>query len=160
LTGKHSGVSDSIGETICTCTVQRIDNLEQTDTLPKQFWKEIGRISVGQERRKHLPMEIVLPDGSISRDTDTVLSGWEKSFSTMFNPYGSTQDSNNGTIPVNNSTPDSTWNEPISMMEVMTAIHIIKLLVLKSIEMSKNLGLYVETLQSLLCDWFSTKCVE
>jgi hypothetical protein len=96
--------------------------------------KEIGRISVGQCRRKHIPMDIVLPDGSISRDTynipmdivlpigsisrdtDTVMSGWKKSFSTMFNRYGSTQDSNNGTIPVNNSTPDITWNEPSVMM--------------------------------------------
>jgi hypothetical protein len=104
--------------------IQKIDNLEQTDG--KHFWKEIGRISVGQERRKHIPMEIVLPDGSISRDTDTVLSGWETCFSTMFNPPGSTQDTDNGTCPDDNSTCDSTWNVPISLMEVMTAIHSLK----------------------------------
>ena len=37
-----------------------IDNLESSN--PNLFWKEIGKIGIGQERRKTIPMEIIKPD--------------------------------------------------------------------------------------------------
>ena len=45
-----------------------------------QFWREIGKIGIGNERRKNIPLEVVLPDGSISSDTATVLQTWKDEF--------------------------------------------------------------------------------
>ena len=53
-----------------------IDNLEATN--PNLFWKEIGKIGIGQERRKFIPMEVTRDDGSLSSNTDEVLNKWNK----------------------------------------------------------------------------------
>ena len=34
------------------------------------FWKKIGKIGIGQERRRDIPMEISLDNGTICRDID------------------------------------------------------------------------------------------
>ena len=38
------------------------------------FWKTIGKIGVGQNRKRPIPMEVVLDDGSTSNDTQNVLN--------------------------------------------------------------------------------------
>ena len=60
-----------------------IDNLEATN--PNLFWKEIGKIGIGQERRKFIPMEVTRDDGSISSDTGEVLNKWKTSFESLLN---------------------------------------------------------------------------
>ncbi len=42
----------------------------------KEFWKFIGRIGVGSERNSHVPCEVCLPDGSVSREYKVVLNHW------------------------------------------------------------------------------------
>lgn len=57
----------------------------------QQFWKEIGKIGIGKERRKVIPMEIVTSDGSINGDTSVVLETWKDSFRRLLNPSTSPQ---------------------------------------------------------------------
>jgi hypothetical protein len=46
-------------------------NIQNKD--PREFWKNIGKIGVGSERQKSIPMEVVLEDGSICTDTDIII---------------------------------------------------------------------------------------
>ena len=46
-------------------------NIQNKD--PREFWKNIGKIDVGSERQKSIPMEVVLKDGSICTDTDIII---------------------------------------------------------------------------------------
>ena len=55
------------------------------------FWKEIGKIGIGKERRKNIPMEVVTPDGNISTDKSVVLETWKHSFYGLLNPSSSTE---------------------------------------------------------------------
>ena len=50
------------------------------------FWKKIGKIGIGQERIKKIPMEILLVVSSLTNDADTVMSKWETSFCDLLNP--------------------------------------------------------------------------
>ncbi|CAG2209988.1 unnamed protein product [Mytilus edulis] len=52
---------------------------------PREFWKKIGRIGVGNERQKNIPMEVLHDDGSICTDTDVVLNKWKISFDNLLN---------------------------------------------------------------------------
>ncbi len=42
----------------------------------KEFWKYIGNLDIAQSRKKNIPFEVVLQDGSVSRDPDVVLNKW------------------------------------------------------------------------------------
>ena len=42
----------------------------------KDFWKYIGNLGIAQERKKQIPFEIVMSDGSISRDKQSVFEKW------------------------------------------------------------------------------------
>ena len=53
-----------------------IDNLEEKN--PREFWREIGKIGVGNERCKHIPSEVKTIDGSITKDPTVVLDTWKK----------------------------------------------------------------------------------
>ena len=55
------------------------------------FWKEIGKIGIGKERRKNIPMELVTPDGNISTAKYVVLETWKLSFYGLLNPSSSTE---------------------------------------------------------------------
>ena len=50
------------------------------------FWKKIGKIGIGQERVKKIPMEILLEDGSLTKDADAVMGKWQTSFCDLLNP--------------------------------------------------------------------------
>ena len=65
-----------------------IDELQSKNQT--MFWKEIGKIGVGQERRKNIPLEILKPDGSVSSDVTEVLGKWESDFESLLNPFNST----------------------------------------------------------------------
>ncbi|CAG2223805.1 unnamed protein product [Mytilus edulis] len=65
------------------------DNIENLLTSnSQQFWKEIGKIGVGQERRKRIPMEVVREDGTTSNDMTDILQVWQDSFQTLLNSSG------------------------------------------------------------------------
>ncbi|VDI37095.1 Hypothetical predicted protein [Mytilus galloprovincialis] len=35
---------------------------------PREFWKKIGKVGVGNERQKSIPMEVTLDDGTTNRE--------------------------------------------------------------------------------------------
>ena len=53
-----------------------MDNLESGNN--PEFWKKIGKIGVGKERNNQIPMEVVMPCGTVSSEINTVLEVWRK----------------------------------------------------------------------------------
>ena len=111
-------------------TLQRqveIENLETTN--PNLFWKEIGKIGIGQERRKFIPMEVTRDDGSISSDTGEVLNKWKNSFESLLNHVNGNVENICENHPVNDSQADAPlcFTEPIHLSEVAQAIRRLKL---------------------------------
>ena len=90
------------------------------------FWKEIGKIGVGQERRKNIPIEILKPDGSVSSDVTEVLERWESDFESLLNPLNST--SNPELVNINMYSTQNNENmscyllDPIQMKEIESAL--------------------------------------
>ena len=93
-----------------------------------QFWREIGKISIGNERRKNIPLEVVLPDGSISSDTATILQTWKDEFCKLLNVSSPTEQQHIQSTPSVLGTSDnqygdqSWWNENITINEIMSAV--------------------------------------
>ena len=56
-------------------TVQ--EGLVHNTDNPKEFWRKIGKIGVGSERRNKIPMEVKLSDASVSNDKNIVLNKWK-----------------------------------------------------------------------------------
>ena len=46
----------------------------------RDFWREIGKLGIQNERSGRIPMEVVDPQGGISSDTNTVISRWKNDF--------------------------------------------------------------------------------
>ena len=61
------------------------DELDNSCENPKEFWRKIGKIGVGNERQSGIPMEVKLNDGSISCSKSVVLDKWKFDFANMFN---------------------------------------------------------------------------
>ena len=51
----------------------------------KSFWKEIGKIGIGQERKKEIPCEVILPNGVTSCKIEDVLEVWKTGFANLLN---------------------------------------------------------------------------
>ena len=49
------------------------------------FWKTIGKIGIGNERNKKIPIEIVSENGETSTSKDAVLLKWKTDFSNLYN---------------------------------------------------------------------------
>ncbi|VDH96384.1 Hypothetical predicted protein [Mytilus galloprovincialis] len=116
--------------------VLRIDELESGNQ--REFWKEIGRIGVGQERRKLIPMEVQLQNGEITNDKDSVLSEWKNAFYDLLN---ANDDSNTPETSIDSQRihePDiecrglHELNDEISIDEVQRAV--------RSLKMNKAVG--------------------
>ena len=60
-----------------------LENLESNN--PKMFWKEIGKLDIGKDRRQFIPMEVMLPNGEVSTNED-VLHVWKNGFNSLLNP--------------------------------------------------------------------------
>ena len=90
------------------------------------FWKEIGKIGVGQERRKNIPLEILKPFGNVSSDVTEVLGKWESDFESLLNPINST--SNPELVNINMHSTQNNENmscylqDPIQMTEIESAL--------------------------------------
>ena len=101
-----------------------IDKLQSKNQT--MFWKEIGTIGVGQERRKNIPLEILKPDGSVSSDVTEVLGKWESDFASLLNPIEST--STPGPVNINTHSTQNNENisgylqDPIQMTEIESAL--------------------------------------
>ncbi|KAH3785703.1 hypothetical protein DPMN_163797 [Dreissena polymorpha] len=51
--------------------------LNDCNVNQSQFWKSIGRIGVGHCKENGIPMEVILDDGSVSKDVKEVLDKWK-----------------------------------------------------------------------------------
>lgn len=49
------------------------DLLYMNNNDSKQFWRKIGNIGIGNERQSAIPNEVVLSDGSVTNNLDSVL---------------------------------------------------------------------------------------
>ncbi|CAG2228891.1 unnamed protein product [Mytilus edulis] len=57
-----------------------------TASNPKEFWRKIGKIGVGNERQNnYIPMEVKLSDGSLCNNQNVVIDTWKNSFCDMLN---------------------------------------------------------------------------
>ena len=103
----------------------------------RDFWREIGKIGIQNERKGRIPMEVVDSDGNVSSDTETVISKWKTDYEQLFSESTShTYDDehlNNikraidgNTIP-SVGTDISMLNEPITRAEVERSIYRAKL---------------------------------
>lgn len=53
------------------------DLLKMQKEDSKEFWRTVGNLGVARDRKPSIPMEVVLPDGAVSRDQETVLARWQ-----------------------------------------------------------------------------------
>lgn len=59
------------------------------------FWKKIGKIGIGQERRRDISMDILLDNGTVCKDIGMVLEKWKSSYENLLNPVGEVTCPNN-----------------------------------------------------------------
>ena len=50
-----------------------------------QFCKKIGRIGVGTDRHKSIPMELLSSDGSVRSSKEDVMNEWHAHFESLLN---------------------------------------------------------------------------
>ena len=101
---------------------ERMMRLQKYDQ--KSFWKQIGSLGIAQDRKKTIPMEVVLANGEISKDENLILETWKESFKSLLNPV----DINDNVISpdmsnINQSTIDTEFNGPITMEEIQNSLH-------------------------------------
>ena len=64
------------------------DLLSSCKSDQNEFWKKIGKVGVGTERSKTIPMEIKLENGSVSNNVNDVLNLWKEEFEKLYNQNG------------------------------------------------------------------------
>ncbi|CAG2203532.1 unnamed protein product [Mytilus edulis] len=69
---------------------EELVNLNKSD--PRQFWRKIGNIGIGNDRQSKIPNEVLRSDGSVTNNIDDVLQKWKDSFHSLLN---SDPDNNN-----------------------------------------------------------------
>ena len=90
------------------------------------FWKEIGKLGIGKDRRQSIPMEVLLPDGSLSTKGEDVLRVWKNGFSSLLN---TTNSGNEDIQPLGNdihSNENGSFDEPINLSELFKAVNNLK----------------------------------
>ena len=96
-----------------------IESCENDDT---DFWKKIGRLGIGFERRKVIPFEIVRDDESLSNSLDDVLCKWKNHFRELLNQQDSDSLDNHENRNQNNDTDnENVMNSAISLNEIRQA---------------------------------------
>ena len=62
---------------------EELVNLNKSD--PRQFWRKIGNIGIGNDRQSKIPNEVLRSDGSVTNNMDDVLQKWKDSFHGLLN---------------------------------------------------------------------------
>ena len=103
----------------------KIEQLASSDQ--QEFWKKIGKVGIGQERQKLIPLEVILEGGSISKSSDVVMNKWKTSFSDLLNPIFHTGATEEGTLRDNAVLNfDHDMNSVITRDEVIKAVNSMK----------------------------------
>ena len=97
-----------------------MDNLESGNN--PEFWKKIGKIGVGKERNNQIPMEVVMPCGTVSSEINTVLEVWRKNFKDLFNPASNNTIHQNQSDVTRESTESYYLNANITQQEIKVAL--------------------------------------
>ena len=116
---------------------ENLQNLLETDGS-RDFWKEIGKLSLANDRKMRIPMEIVDQDGKSSYNTDEILSRWKMDYSDLLNSendnnfdnvhYENVQQQLRGNnVPKNNILNVDSLNQDITYQEVYEAVYRAKL---------------------------------
>lgn len=50
----------------------------------RDFWKSIGKIGIGIDRKRKIPLEVVDDDGNVTMDKKAVLDKWKGDFESLF----------------------------------------------------------------------------
>ncbi|XP_046346975.1 uncharacterized protein LOC124127630 [Haliotis rufescens] len=98
-------------------TLQDMEELCKSD--PGEFWRKIGQVGIGNERRKTIPMEVKLEDGSVSKDMDKVMDTWYKAYSDILNCNGNISQTG---VTYSTTDEDDSMSDPISHDEIKSAI--------------------------------------
>ena len=61
------------------------DLMQECNDNSTEVWRTIGKVGIGQTRKRHIPMEVILRDGTVSRDPVSVLDKWKHDFSSLLN---------------------------------------------------------------------------
>ena len=105
---------------------------------PRDFWTQIGRIGMSNERKTSIPIE-VLVDDTVSTDYEHVMRKWKNDYDCLYNSDNSNSDFDNRHLrevtnsiadPNNNVFPKpdcSSLNGPITYDEVYKAVYRAKL---------------------------------
>jgi hypothetical protein len=105
------------------------NDLASSADNPKEFWKTVGKVGVGEKRNARIPMEVTDADGNIVCDHETVLETWRNSFSNLLNPASQINDydcvSPESVSRVHHNYPEL-FSEAISMEEVQFAVDSLK----------------------------------
>ncbi|CAG2258008.1 unnamed protein product [Mytilus edulis] len=97
-----------------------IDDMETTNH--SEFWKKIGRIGVGTERRKLIPMSVQLPDGTIAHGREAVVSEWKRAYCSLLNP----ETVNSEYVMDQRLDTEIEMNNEITSFEVVNAVRSLK----------------------------------
>ena len=84
----------------------------------EEFWKKIGRLGVGFERKQNIPMEIKKDNGSISNNINDIKLKWKTHFCDLLNPNENESDNSfiNNDSDIQNA--DTGMDGEITMQEV------------------------------------------
>jgi len=97
--------------------------LEDCEIDQNNFWKSIGKIGVNNSKKKLIPEQVVLDNGTVSSSISDVLNKWKHDFSSLFNNRNvqdlSDVDSDNINFGNESNNP---FNNDISIAEVKKAI--------------------------------------
>ena len=116
---------------------ENLQNLLETD-VSRDFWNETGKLSLANDRKMRIPMEIVDQDGKSSYNTDEILSRWKMDYSVLLNSenghnfdnvhYENIQQQLRGNdVPNNNNLNVDSLNQDIAYQEVYEAVYRAKL---------------------------------
>ncbi|WAR15531.1 hypothetical protein MAR_005636, partial [Mya arenaria] len=94
------------------------------NTNKSDFWKDIGKIGIGSERNKSIPIEVLLADGSVSTLPQDVLNKWKNSFEKLYN----VPNINNEPVVIQNNLHENTLNthslnDGIHILEIDKAVN-------------------------------------
>ena len=118
---------------------EKLHNLVESD-ISRDFWKEIGKLSLANERKSKIPMEVLDPDGNSVFDCDEILNKWKCDYSGLFNPDNNEQFDNDhyvnimrdlrrntGTLHASGNMNLDSLNKEITYEEVENAVYRAKL---------------------------------
>lgn len=83
------------------------DTTESHDKLLiyNEVWRRTGKVGIGSERRKEIPMGIVLEDGSLCKDREKVLAKWKIDYEGLYNGTSDGKDAVYNVVPDKNVSP-------------------------------------------------------